>query len=106
MISIDFEEFFTWLASHAPHESVGQPGRCFHSPLACFLSAKCGFTIGENGFTFGRSVMDDRCWLSLPAWAQVFATLSERFFGTTLSAYEAVGLLAQAEAALSSLRAA
>jgi drug/metabolite transporter superfamily protein YnfA len=98
LISMTFEEFFAWLASHSTNEIVGQPGRCFHSPLAQFLSWKSGYVICEDGRRYGRSVVPDCRWLELPSWAQLFATLSERSFGRALSAYEAVCVLAEVEA--------
>ena len=97
LMSLEMDDFFSWLASHSDEESVGLPGQCFHSPLARFLSHKAGFTMGVDGKRYGWALADACRWLELPRWAQVFAAYSERWFGRELSAYEAVGLLVQVE---------
>lgn len=94
---LDMDDFFHWLASHHDEESVGQPGQCFHSPLAHFLSHTFGFTVGVDGKRYGWALADACCWVELPRWAQVFAAYSERWFGRELSAYEAFCLLVQVE---------
>ena len=101
MMRIDGDDFFSWLAAHGTNESVGLPGRYFHSPLATFLSHKAGYVVGEDGKRYGRANVELYHWLELPRWAQVFASLSERLFcGRAISAYEAVGVLAEVEALL------
>jgi hypothetical protein len=102
VLLIDFEEFFSWLASHASNESVGRPGRDFHSPLARFLSQKTGHVMGEDGLRYGWAMVETHLWRDLPQWAQVFASLSERSFGGALSAYEAVCVLVHVEEVLTS----
>ena len=100
-LDLNLDEFFTWLASHHDQDVVGWPGRCFHSPLARFLSFKAGCTMGEDGSRYGSALVDDCRWLQLPHWAHTFAVFCEAWFGRELTAYEAVGLLAQVETALS-----
>lgn len=97
---IDMNEFFDWLAAHRTNDIVGLPGQCFHSPLARFLSAKAGCTVGVDGERYGSALVDTCRWFLLPRWAALFTTLSEKLFGSTLSAYEAVGLLVEVETLL------
>lgn len=98
LLRVEFEEFFAWLVSHTnDDESVGQPGRCFHSPISRYLSWKTGHVVGEDGQYYGRAVLDACQWQPLPRWAQRFAACSERAFGRALTAYEAVCVLAQVE---------
>lgn len=90
-------EFFNWLSSHKDGEVVGLPGRCFDSPLSRWLSTMTGRLVGVDGARYGWALMDACRWRKLPYWAQVFAALCESRFGRSLTAYEAVDLLAQVE---------
>lgn len=100
MICLDMNAFFEWLCSYHDHDVVGLPGRCFHSPLARWLSALSGRAMGVDEMRYGWALADGRSWVTLPYWAQMFASYSERLFGASLTAYEAVGLLVQVETAL------
>jgi len=99
-VRLDLEEFFLWLASYSPNDLVGQPGRCFNSPLALFLSSKSGCVMGEDGKRYGRAIVESHLWRFLPLWAQVFASLTEHALGSSLSAYDAVVFLVQVETLL------
>lgn len=105
-IVMNIDEFFNWLASHSDGDIVGLPGRSFHSPLAQFLYWKSGQVVGEDGRKYGRASAPVHLWLDMPQWAQRFSSLSERMLGRALSAYEAVCLLIEVEASISSLLAA
>lgn len=100
VLCIDMNEFFDWLAAHHDDDVVGLPGQCFHAPLARFLSSQAGFTVGVDGERYGWALSDACRWLLLPRWAAIFTSLSEKLFGSQLSAYEAVGLLVEVETLL------
>lgn len=105
-LTVDFEAFFAWLASHRDTDVVGLPGRYFDSPLARWLSAQSGMVIGVDDRRYGWALADERYWCELPYWAQVFEAFSEKYFGFSLTAYETVALLVQVETVLSPVLAA
>src|SRR5258707_14509503 len=92
-VRLDLEEFFLWLASYSPNDLVGQPGRCFNSPLALFLSSKSGCVMGEDGKRYGRAIVESHLWRFLTIWEQVVACLTVNDLGSSLSAYDAGVLL-------------
>jgi hypothetical protein len=99
-LGMDMDDFFHWLAAFRPDEIVGLPGQCFHSPLARFLSDQAGCAVGVDGERYGSALADPCCWRLLPRWAMLFTVLSEKLFGSSLTAYEAVGLLVEVETQL------
>jgi hypothetical protein len=56
--------------------------------------------MGEDGKRYGRVIAESHLWRDLPTWAQVFASLTERALGSSLSAYDAVTVLVQVETLL------
>ena len=56
--------------------------------------------IGVDDACYGWALRDARCWYPLPRWAQVFVMLCESRVMGALTAYDAVGLLAEAEGLL------
>lgn len=102
-LELRVEDFCSWLCRHE-WDDVGQPGRCFQSPLALWLSEMTGHVYGVDGLRYGRALWDGCCWLELPRWAQVFAARLEQVSTSVVMGYQAFAILAHVETALSRLQ--